>query len=504
MGLEDATSVEIIVSDPDNWPPVALLEAEPACGMAPLTVNFDASGSQDPDGEIVRYEFDFGEGDGWEDNGSSPVSQHEYTSADTFEVHLRVVDNQGATATYTVTIVAYDQPPTPPHVVTVYPTSGETGEEMTLGVTVTGMPPFNYFWDLGGGALPDPTEGESPTVALGGVGNYSASVTVSNPGGQDTRLFILEVRPGAPPVRFEVITVPPVTWPAVDFIKILPRDPIVRRNDGVDFDLESGSVDPMDPVAYEDALKINGAEFTFSIADWEIYPRITVVEGSDPSVIDPGTTGIGSVLLPARRGGAITADVVVLTRATGPGDPVITYAYRLFDVDDSIVAQDTFQVTPTDITPPPPEGRGWGINVWNREEREIGDQVYVHHVADGGTCGSETPDVLWVEFSNGWMFDTQSLAGLNTRLVLKDQGGEASHSLPFSLRMGETGAAGNGYICTHEITSDDFRRPDLPDWPGILEPGHTYDVGLDDPLTSGVDFVFDAPLEVTGTNPWDK
>lgn len=40
---------------PGNQPPVAIFSAHPTFGPAPLTVNFDASASYDPDGSIVSY-----------------------------------------------------------------------------------------------------------------------------------------------------------------------------------------------------------------------------------------------------------------------------------------------------------------------------------------------------------------------------------------------------------------------------------------------------------------
>jgi PKD repeat protein len=36
-----------------NQPPVAVINASPTSGEAPLTVNFNGSGSYDPDGEMV-------------------------------------------------------------------------------------------------------------------------------------------------------------------------------------------------------------------------------------------------------------------------------------------------------------------------------------------------------------------------------------------------------------------------------------------------------------------
>lgn len=57
--------------------------------------NFDASASFDPDGTIVSYQWDFGDGT----NASGMKVSHKYSTADTFTVVLVVTDDKGASAT---------------------------------------------------------------------------------------------------------------------------------------------------------------------------------------------------------------------------------------------------------------------------------------------------------------------------------------------------------------------------------------------------------------------
>ena len=77
--------------------PSALLELDVSEGKVPLSVNFDAGNSFDPDGTIDKYEFDFGEGDGFEDFGLTFLATHIYTELGNFTASLRVTDNQGNT-----------------------------------------------------------------------------------------------------------------------------------------------------------------------------------------------------------------------------------------------------------------------------------------------------------------------------------------------------------------------------------------------------------------------
>jgi DNA-binding beta-propeller fold protein YncE len=78
-----------------NQAPVASFEAAP--GNAGSATQFDASGAADPDGAIVRYDWDFGDGTVLRDGGPSP--QHVFTQPGTYTVTLVVTDNEGASTT---------------------------------------------------------------------------------------------------------------------------------------------------------------------------------------------------------------------------------------------------------------------------------------------------------------------------------------------------------------------------------------------------------------------
>jgi len=78
-----------------NNPPVASLTASPSSGTAPLTVQFDASGSNDPDGDsITQYAFDFGDGSA-PVTQSNPVISHTYSQSGEYEATLTVTDSKG-------------------------------------------------------------------------------------------------------------------------------------------------------------------------------------------------------------------------------------------------------------------------------------------------------------------------------------------------------------------------------------------------------------------------
>lgn len=81
-----------------NAVPVACISAQPVCGPAPLAVCFDATGSYDPDGDVVYYEFDFDEGADWESHGTSAIAEHIYSDPGTYSPRVRVTDVDGACA----------------------------------------------------------------------------------------------------------------------------------------------------------------------------------------------------------------------------------------------------------------------------------------------------------------------------------------------------------------------------------------------------------------------
>ena len=92
-----------------NAPPHAEVVAEPREGTAPLRVAFDASGSRDPDGSLVSYEWAFGDGT----TAQGERVEHVYEAAGVYTTTLTVRDEDGASATASVTIrVEEPQPPT--------------------------------------------------------------------------------------------------------------------------------------------------------------------------------------------------------------------------------------------------------------------------------------------------------------------------------------------------------------------------------------------------------
>ena len=85
-----ATTSATIEPPPANLPPTSDPNG-PYTGTTGQPVSFDGSGSSDPDGTIVSYEWDFGDGN----NGTGVSPTHTYAAAGTYTVMLTVTDDAG-------------------------------------------------------------------------------------------------------------------------------------------------------------------------------------------------------------------------------------------------------------------------------------------------------------------------------------------------------------------------------------------------------------------------
>lgn len=106
--------------DPINKLPTAAFEATPTEGFAPLTVQFDASKSIDPDGKIADYSWSFGDTASESGSDKAKVS-HTYSKAGQYKATLVVKDEKNATDDFEVTITVKEKetpPPPPPKDVT--------------------------------------------------------------------------------------------------------------------------------------------------------------------------------------------------------------------------------------------------------------------------------------------------------------------------------------------------------------------------------------------------
>ena len=100
----DATLMKVqnfaVLTPGANSPPTAIISSDPTSGTAPATIFFDGTESSDPDGTIVSYAWNFGDGS----TGSSSFVNHTYASPGSYNVLLSVTDDRGDTDNDQLTI----------------------------------------------------------------------------------------------------------------------------------------------------------------------------------------------------------------------------------------------------------------------------------------------------------------------------------------------------------------------------------------------------------------
>jgi len=99
---DGGSSLDTVIVTVWGLPPTADLVARPPNTYADANIEFDASGSSDPDGVIVNFSFSFGDGS-WV-SGTGGVRNHSYSTTGTYTVTLTVTDDDGNTSTTQVMI----------------------------------------------------------------------------------------------------------------------------------------------------------------------------------------------------------------------------------------------------------------------------------------------------------------------------------------------------------------------------------------------------------------
>jgi len=186
---EGATSAEAFSTatiDAPNAPPVADANG-PYVGKVDVAVTFDGSASDDPDGSVVRYDWDYG--DGTVENDAGPTPSHTYAALGAYDVVLTVVDNDGDSAPASTRAIISDGVNLPPVADADGPYSGDAGELIVFDGSASSDADGTidtYDWDYGDGTMAADA-GSTPSHTYAAAGNYQVSLTVTdNEGKSDT------------------------------------------------------------------------------------------------------------------------------------------------------------------------------------------------------------------------------------------------------------------------------------------------------------------------------
>ena len=195
-GATDTTTVTVVVNE--LQPPVAVANATPDGTKAPLGVLFSSVGSTDPDGSIIGYSWDFGDG--------SPLStsanpSHLYTVAGTYDATLTVTDDDFLTTTASVPVIVGPSNVPPVAAGTATPAVGKPILNVQFSSAASTDPDgsiVSYSWDFGDGS-PVSTD-PSPTHTYDTIASYSVLLTVTDDDGAINTVAIpVSVIPNSPP-----------------------------------------------------------------------------------------------------------------------------------------------------------------------------------------------------------------------------------------------------------------------------------------------------------------
>jgi PKD repeat protein len=167
QGLKDTETAEVTATEPPK-PPVAAFTAS----IVYLDLSVDASASYDPDGIIVAWDWDFGDGM----TGSGEMTTHSYATAGVKLVTLTVTDAQGLKDTETAEVTA-TEPPKPPvasfiwsadYLVAAFDGSASTDPDSMI---------VAWDWDFGDGMV---GSGETVSHTYAMAGTYTVVLKVTD------------------------------------------------------------------------------------------------------------------------------------------------------------------------------------------------------------------------------------------------------------------------------------------------------------------------------------
>jgi PKD repeat protein len=161
-------------------------------------LGFLPTGSADSDGDITRYQWDFGDGSGLQETTAPSRVTHTYANAGRYTARLTVVDNDGASNVAEMEIDIAQKPPdnVPPSALVSANISGPvTGQEVVFnpsGSTDADGTIAQYSWDFGDGSRRNSTTPDIQRHRYNTAGTYSVELVVQDNRG-DTGTYRMQV-----------------------------------------------------------------------------------------------------------------------------------------------------------------------------------------------------------------------------------------------------------------------------------------------------------------------
>lgn len=171
---DEITQIISVSEEPD--PLVARLDADFQEVDTNEAITFDAN---DSTGEIVEYQFDFGDGNTTETMDSQVA--HSYAAPGEYTVTLTVEDVMGDTAETTIDVTVID-PDALGAALDVHPQQPEVGQQVALDASNSTGNIMEYRWDItGNGEIDDVTDSPNAVTTYDAPQTVDISVTVADP-----------------------------------------------------------------------------------------------------------------------------------------------------------------------------------------------------------------------------------------------------------------------------------------------------------------------------------
>lgn len=157
-GTSSAVSIRLVspgVIQPPNGAPVPSFFVSPTSPHERESVLFDGSASKDPDGKILTYAWNFGDGD-TAPAASSPTVTHHYDLAAIYQATLTVTDDRGLSVTSAPMAITVSAATNPVASFLFSPTAPVVGDTIFFNGSASSVPTgrqiVSWQWDFGDGS----------------------------------------------------------------------------------------------------------------------------------------------------------------------------------------------------------------------------------------------------------------------------------------------------------------------------------------------------------------
>ncbi len=165
------------VQSQEGQPPVAVIEADKTSAFIGEEIVFSGANSYDPDGEIIFYQWCFGDGE----TAEGQTVSYNYSSAGNYDITLTIWDDFEFSDSKSISITIQEESPAnqPPTSSYQVPTTGQVGENINFS-----SQPFDpddniesILWEFGDGAISDQAD---CSYAYQETGTFSWTLTITD------------------------------------------------------------------------------------------------------------------------------------------------------------------------------------------------------------------------------------------------------------------------------------------------------------------------------------